>query len=136
MEVSPLGNVYLRENENGIVTHSNHFVENKFVEEPPWLNGSPIRLERIRALATKLVGEGISGDMVTGELLRERIFSDTFNAPQAICCQEDATSPLITRSSTLFNIVMSLKGEKSTAEVVWGKPGSGEEGPVLKMPWN
>ncbi|EXJ83496.1 isopenicillin-N N-acyltransferase [Capronia coronata CBS 617.96] len=136
LELSPLGDVHLSE-QDGIVTHSNHFIENRYVEEPPWLAGSPVRLERIRQLAAKLKSEGVGGDMVEGSLLRERIFSDTFNAPQAICCIEDASRPIQTRSSTLFNVVMSLKeGEGgSSAEVVWGKPGSGEEGPTLVMPW-
>lgn len=76
------------------------------------------------------------GKKVTAESLREKVFSDMFNAPQAICCQEDPIRPIETRSSTLFNIVMRFKeGEKPSAEVVWGRPGSGEEGPVLKMPW-
>lgn len=64
------------------------------------------------------------------------MFSDTFNKPQAICCQEDPSRPIETRSSTLFNIVMKFEvGKEPCAEVVWGRPGSGEEGPVLKMPW-
>ncbi|KAK4944584.1 hypothetical protein LTR10_016018 [Elasticomyces elasticus] len=133
MELSPLGDVYLPE-ERGIVTHSNHFIKNGYVDEPPWLAGSPVRLQRIRQLTAKLMDEGVSGSMVQGSLLRERVFSDTFNAPQAICCQEDPSRPIETRSSTLFNIIMSLN-EKPSAEVVWGKPGSGEEGEVLTLPW-
>ncbi|KAI1620146.1 acyl-coenzyme A:6-aminopenicillanic acid acyl-transferase-domain-containing protein [Exophiala viscosa] len=133
MELSPLGDVFLPE-ERGLVTHSNHFITNKHVDEPPWLAGSPVRLQRIRQLTAKMMDEGVSGSMVQGSLLRERVFSDTFNAPQAICCQEDPTRPIETRSSTLFNIIMSLN-DKPSAEVVWGKPRSREEGEVLTMPW-
>jgi isopenicillin-N N-acyltransferase-like protein len=28
-----------------------------------------------------------------------------------------------------------LDPENLGAEVVWGRPGSGKEGPVLRMPW-
>ncbi|EXJ88763.1 isopenicillin-N N-acyltransferase [Capronia epimyces CBS 606.96] len=134
MELSPLGDVFLPERQD-LVTHSNHFIKNRFVDEPPWLAGSPVRLERIRQLTAKLQSEGVSGDLVDASLLREKVFSDTFGAPQAICCQEDPTRPIQTRSSTLFNIVMSLTEGSPSAEVVWGKPGSGEEGPPLSMPW-
>ncbi|KAJ9294433.1 hypothetical protein DTO271G3_7008 [Paecilomyces variotii] len=135
MEVSPLGNVYLRENDAGIITHTNHFIENKYVDEAPWLSGSPIRLERVRQLSNELVKEGVKGDKIVPGLLREKIFSDTYNAPQAICCQEDPGIHQSVRSSTLFNIIMNLNPENSSAEIVWGQPGSGKEGPVLKMPW-
>ncbi|KAF8864790.1 putative acyl-CoA:6-aminopenicillanic-acid-acyltransferase [Acephala macrosclerotiorum] len=133
LELSPLGDIHLHANEKGLICHTNHFIENKFVNEPPWLAGSPIRLDRARLLTNEMA-EG--GKKVTAESLREKVFSDMFNAPQAICCQEDPIRPIETRSSTLFNIVMRFKeGEKPSAEVVWGRPGSGEEGPVLKMPW-
>ncbi|KAL5480331.1 hypothetical protein ACEPAI_1601 [Sanghuangporus weigelae] len=36
LEVSPLGNIYLKPDENGIVVHTNHFIENRYVEEIPW----------------------------------------------------------------------------------------------------
>lgn len=136
MEVSPLGNVYLEADDSGIITHSNHFIENKFVDEPPWLSGSPIRLERIRKLSSDLVKEGVQGEKITPDLLRKRIFSDTYNAPQAICCHEDPSRHHTVRSSTLFNIIMNLDLNDLGAEVVWGQPGSGNEGPVLKMPWS
>ncbi|KAL2008330.1 hypothetical protein VTN00DRAFT_8312 [Thermoascus crustaceus] len=135
MEVSPLGNVYLEADGSGIITHSNHFIENKFVDETPWLSGSPIRLERIRKLSGELVKDGVQGEKITPDLLRERIFSDTYNAPQAICCHEDPSRHHTVRSSTLFNIIMNLDLNNVGAEVVWGQPGSGNEGPVLKMPW-
>jgi isopenicillin-N N-acyltransferase like protein len=107
-------------------------IENKFMHEPPWLSGSPIRLERIRELSGVLAKEGKT---VNGDVLRTRVFSDTYNAPQAICCQEDPSRPIETRSSTLFNIVMQLGVAHPSAEVVWGQPGSGKEGKVLRMPW-
>lgn len=134
LELSPKGNVFIAPNERGIVCHSNHFVENRYVtESTDWLKGSPIRLQRIREL-TEEIADG--GKIVDGDVLREKVFSDRFNAPQAICCQEDPARPVETRSSTLFNIVMRfVRGVEPSGEVVWGQPGSGEEGSVLKMPW-
>jgi len=136
MEVSPLGNTYLEEDELGIIAHTNHFIENRFVNEPPWLSGSPIRLDRLKKLVKGLVNEGIEGEKITPEILRSRIFSDTYNAPQSICCHEDPKRHYTVRSSTLFNIIMNLEPNNLWAEVVWGQPGSGREGPVLKMPWD
>lgn len=107
-----------------------------FVDGRPYLTGSPIRLERASGLTTELLHSKKENDGITAKKLREKVFSDNFNAPQAIACQEDPSRPIESRSSTLFNIVMRFKeGEKPWAEVVWGTPGSGDEGPVLKMPW-
>ncbi|ETN46561.1 uncharacterized protein HMPREF1541_00746 [Cyphellophora europaea CBS 101466] len=132
LEVSPKGDVQIEPDANGLVCHTNHMIENKLMYEPPWLAGSPVRLDRIRQLSSKLAA---SGTAIDGEVLRGQVFSDTFNAPQAICCQEDPKRPIETRSSTLFNIVMKLGAGNPSAEVVWGQPGSGKEGEVLHMPW-
>lgn len=144
MELSPLGNCFLEPCDEGFVAHTNHFIKNKLVVEPPWiegspswLKGSPARLERARILAGELVGDLKNELEITdrvGQMLRKRIFSDTFNTPQAICCQEDPDRPWQTRSSTLFNITMKLEAGSPSAEVVFGKPGI-TEGEVLKMPW-
>ncbi|KAJ5648480.1 hypothetical protein N7490_004852 [Penicillium lividum] len=134
LELSPLGNKYIPEDESGLILHTNHFIENQYVEEPPWLSGSAIRLDRARNLALDLIADGISDDAITPALLREKIFSDTFNAPQAICCPGDESVHISIRSNTLFNIVMNLEPENMGAEVVFGRPGS-EAGPVFKMPW-
>lgn len=135
LELSPVGNKYIPEDESGIIGHTNHFIENRYVNEPPWLAGSPIRLKRLGELTKELISNGVSDDAITPSLLRERIFSDLFNAPQAICCQEDESRDISTRSSTLFNIVMNLDPKNLGAEVVFGRPGSGQEGSVLKIPW-
>jgi isopenicillin-N N-acyltransferase-like protein len=133
LELSPKGNIIISPDSQGKVCHSNHFIQNTYVKEPPWLAGSPIRLARIQALTQELAS---GGNAVTPDVLRRCVFSDSFNAPQAICCQEDETRPVETRSSTLFCIIMRfVKGKKPFAEVVWGRPGSDEEGEVLKMPW-
>lgn len=135
LELSPVGNKYITEDASGLIPHTNHFIENRYVDEPPWLSGSPIRLQRLKELTEKLIADGVKGDAVTPVLLRNQIFSDTYNAPQAICCSEDESRHVSTRSSSLFNIVMNLEPSSLGAEVVFGRVGSGEEGSVLKMPW-
>ncbi|KAF5361406.1 hypothetical protein D9758_006233 [Tetrapyrgos nigripes] len=138
LELSPRGHVILQPNVNGIVTHTNHFLENKLVDEPPWLASSPIRLTRINELIGKLVSDK-EFEPVNGDVLREHIFSDKYSAPSSICCQEDPAMPVQMRISTLFCIVMKfVQGQSPTAEVVWGKPGSRQgmgTDEILHMPW-
>jgi isopenicillin-N N-acyltransferase-like protein len=135
LELSPVGDKHLAEDAAGLIGHTNHFIENRYVNEPPWLSGSPIRLERLRKLTNELLQNGVKGDAITPTLLRERIFSDRYNAPQAICCQEDPSRHVSSRSSSLFNIVMNLDPKNLGAEVVFGRPGSEDQGAVLTMPW-
>lgn len=135
LELSPVGDKHIVENALGIIGHTNHFLENRYVDEPLWLSGSPIRLKRLEELTQELIQSGVEGDAITPALLRDRIFSDTYNLPQAICCQQDPSRPMSTRSSSLFNIAMNLDPKNLGAELVFGRVGSGEEGPVLKMPW-
>ena len=68
-------------------------------------------------------------------MLRTLVFSDTENSPQAICgCPDPARGDA--RIQTLFNIVMTFApGRAPSAEVVLGRPGSGEESGVFCMPW-
>ncbi|KAA8646380.1 hypothetical protein EYZ11_008667 [Aspergillus tanneri] len=137
LELSPLGDVHLRENESGIITHANYFLKNRHVVEPNWAPSSPIRQDRIDQLTSEMVREGIQGDSLTPSLLRETIFSDTSNAPNSICaCYEDLNKHRTIRSITLFNIVMILQAYSPEAEVVIGQPGTTEAHSVIKMPWN
>ncbi|KAI0669535.1 AAT-domain-containing protein [Trametes maxima] len=136
LELSPLGGIYLREDENGILAHTNHFLKNKLVDEPPWLSGSPIRLERAATICGQLIQELGHNRLeeIDAALLRARFFSDTTNSPQAICCSPDPSRSA--KIQTLFNIVMTFQREKQPfAEVTFGKPGSGEESCVYRMPW-
>ncbi|KXG46920.1 Peptidase C45, acyl-coenzyme A:6-aminopenicillanic acid acyl-transferase [Penicillium griseofulvum] len=128
LELSPVGDKHISEDASGIIGHTNHFIENRYVNEPPWLSGSPIRLKRLGELTQELIQGGVQGDAITPTLLRERVFSDTYNQPQSICCQEDPSRHISNRSSTLFNIVMNLDPKNLGAEVVFGRVGSGEEG--------
>lgn len=145
MEVSPLGSVYLEPDEHGVLVHTNHFLQNKFVDEPPWLEGSPVRLSRVRelcgALRTKTGGKFASkgeedargGAFVTTEVLRSRIFADKFGAPQSICCYAPMGDRVM---ATLFNIIMVFQeGQAPYAEVVLGRPGQDNQSAVMRLPW-
>ncbi|PYI10259.1 AAT-domain-containing protein [Aspergillus sclerotiicarbonarius CBS 121057] len=137
LELSPLGDVHLQPDEYDMVTHTNHFLENQYVYEPPWLSGSPVRLARARQLSRELIDSGVlEEDSIIPQVFRERVFSDLYNAPQSVCWQEDMTRQPIARTCTLFNIVMRLEPTNLGAEVVVGRPGSGEETAVVKMPWH
>jgi len=145
MEVSPHGSVYLEPDEHGILVHTNHFLQNKFVEEPPWLEGSPVRLSRIRELcdelrvqtdgkfASKGKETGDRSAFVTPDVLRSRIFSDKFGAPQSICCYAPMGDRVM---ATLFNIIMVFQdGRDPYAEVVLGRPGQDNQSAVMHLPW-
>ena len=123
LEVSPRGTIYLPEDSLGLVVHTNHFLENRLVEEPPWLSGSPVRLERAKMLCAGLVKRhgGEEGQVITPALLRHQVFADTFNSPQAICCAPDPSRE--ESVETLFNIIMMFEeGNEPRAEVVFGRP--------------
>ncbi|KAH8424078.1 putative acyl-CoA:6-aminopenicillanic-acid-acyltransferase [Aspergillus melleus] len=136
LELSPLGDVHLKENEHGIITHTNHFLENGHVVEPAWIPSSPYRLDRINQLTNELVGSGLHGDSITPALLRETIFSDTCNSPYSISLRQgDPNRHWTVRSITLFNIVMNLDARCPEAELVIGQPGTGTESSVIKIPW-
>lgn len=136
LEVSPRGAVYLKEDANGIIVHTNHFIQNKLVDEPPWLTGSPIRLDRARDLTAELAKQlnaKHSLQKLSPALLRHKVFADTFNSPQAICCSPDPDRA--ESVETLFNIVMVFEqGKPPTAEVLFGRPAS-DGHPVHYMPW-
>lgn len=137
LEVSPHGNVYLVPDANGIVVHTNHFLENHLVGEIPWLVGSPTRLARIRELLAQIRAKAPRLDDITPSLLRERIFSDTQGAPEAICCYKPGTESDNRVLSTVFNIVMQfVPGEEPSAEVLFGRPGPENKGLICVMPWS
>lgn len=145
MEVSPLGSVYLEPNEHGVLVHTNHFLKNKFLDEPPWLEGSPVRLSRIGELCEELRNEtrgrfatkgedtARGGAFITPKVLRSRIFSDKFGAPQSICCYAPMGDRVM---ATLFNIIMVFEdGQDPYAEVVLGRPGQDNRKAVMRLPW-
>ncbi|KAJ7479347.1 acyl-coenzyme A:6-aminopenicillanic acid acyl-transferase-domain-containing protein [Mycena galericulata] len=137
MELSPLGNTYIPPNKHGYITHTNHFIANKSaVTEPHWPGvGSHERLARIDELMNGLQVEVGDRDVEIRDTLRQRIFSDTFNSPAAICCTENPIKPIETRSRTLFCIAMKFSAAAApSAEVVWGNELAGPAD-ILEMPW-
>lgn len=125
LELSPQGGVYLSEDAGGLVVHTSHFLANRLTDEPPWLAGSPFRLQRARDLSKELASEYGSVDKLrqtlTPSALRKKIFADEQNLPQAICASPDPTHN--SDAQTIFNIVMEFeKGGAPRAEVVFGKP--------------
>ncbi|PLB33369.1 putative acyl-CoA:6-aminopenicillanic-acid-acyltransferase [Aspergillus candidus] len=135
LELSPLGDFVLEEDDNGIVTHTNHFIANRSIGDEPWQPDSDTRLRRVQQLCSELMDDGVHGKHATPAILRDRIFSDMYNMPNSICRQADLTRHPTMRSSTLFNIVMNLEPDNLGAEVVIGQPGSGIESSVVTMPW-
>lgn len=135
LELSPVGNVHLKEDEFGMINHSNHFLENQYVDENPFKPGTYLRLERIRELARNLAKDGVKGEKITPTLLREKLFTDSCNAPNAICALDDPSLHRTVRSCSLFNIVMNLNMPNPSAEVVLVHPGGRMGDSVMKMPW-
>ena len=137
LELSPRGGVYLSEDAEGLLVHTNHFLANKLVDEPPWLAGSPFRLQRARDLSKELASEFGPADKLrqalTPSALREKIFADEQNYPQAICASPDLTQN--SDVQTIFNIVMEFgKDVPPRAEVVFGKPSEASESPIHLLP--
>lgn len=129
LEVSPVGSKYLKPDNQGILVHTNHFLENKLVEEPPWLSGSGPRCTRARDICENLLKES-DASKVSPQLLRQRVFSDTSGDPEGICANKGSLF------ETLFNIVMRFEqGKEPSAEVVFGRPGTENASPVMHMPW-
>lgn len=138
LEVSPKGTVVLRPDADGVVAHTNHFVENQFVEDVPWLSNSRGRLARALSLVDEIRKElttpkgMFDADDVMPEVLRARVFSDKEGAPEAICCE--VRTPTGSTVGSLFNIVIEL-GRNPNAEVLFGRPAAGKDASVYRMPW-
>jgi isopenicillin-N N-acyltransferase like protein len=128
VELSPFGLKVIEEDEDGVVVHSNHFVLNHPVDEPPWLADSPLRLARIRELCGEMIEASREGATVDIDRVR-MLFRDKVNPPGSICLLGSERG-----SVSLFNIVMHLNEGPPKAEVVFAI-GSGEEGIALPVPW-
>lgn len=100
------------------VVHSNHLLGNHpGVYEPGWLTDSPVRVDRMNALAASLAQQ-------TNEPTVEQfstLFEDETNSPAAICRKFEGTSA----AETLFNIVIDLS--RRTAVVKLGRPVAPDE---------
>lgn len=99
---------------DGRVYHSNHLLgRHQGVEEPGWLKDTVTRVERIKALATKL------GRNTTGLSWEEfsQLFDDHEGFPCSICRWEPTSLGM---GGSLFNIVMELTGRRAIVRL--GRP--------------
>ncbi|KAF2210341.1 hypothetical protein CERZMDRAFT_19266, partial [Cercospora zeae-maydis SCOH1-5] len=121
LEWSAKGVKKIEMNGKGQVFHSNHFLAKhpEGVEDTDWLEDSRFRMGRIEELVKK-VEERKAGEEPGWEDVRG-IFRDEENWPGAICRSANGKS----KSQTLFNIVMELRGKK--AKVIAGRPTAGGE---------
>ncbi|OTA90091.1 hypothetical protein M434DRAFT_78497 [Hypoxylon sp. CO27-5] len=104
--------------EEGRVCHTNHLVLDKSdVDEPPWLEDSPLRLARIRELTYNI-------SEPTFDAIFE-VFKDTKGYPASINRKQQINN----KPQTLFNIVMDLSGKN--AQVTFGRPTEYSERVVL-----
>jgi len=100
------------------VIHSNHLLEqHPGVNEPTWLEDSPMRVDRMRALTEEFDTKHKEPSWAEFS----RLFEDQTNAPAAICRSYGGPSS----SATLFNIVMDLKEKRAVVRL--GKPSHVEE---------
>ena len=98
---------------NNCVVHSNHLLGvHPDVYEPGWLEDSPLRVDTMNGLVTKLAQKQSEPSLEEFSSL----FKDETNYPAAICRKLEGES----YAETLFNIVMDLKDK--TAVVKLGRP--------------
>jgi isopenicillin-N N-acyltransferase like protein len=112
LECSAQDIVQMPMSDQGVCTHSNHFV-NTHAEGVVGVNmkDSPLRLERIRSL----IAQEQRGTEPSFEVI-ERILKDEEGYPESICRTATEKNPL----ETLFSICMDLGGMK--AKVKMGRP--------------
>lgn len=112
------------------VLHTNHLIlEHEGVDEPPWLEDSPRRLERVQKLADGLLGGASGGEGLVEGLSIERlkeVFRDEEDYPCSINRRQEGEC----KTQTLFNIIMRL--DKREAVVKIGRPSEGGEEVLLR----
>jgi len=128
VEISPLSTEIIDEDEDGIVVHTNHFLLNRSMDEPTWLEDSPLRIKRMRELCAEVSKERRGSPAVTVERLRS-LFRDRKDSPGSICRHDDPKEHL----ESLFNIMMDLEEGDPKAEVVFGI-GSKDEEDMVRLP--
>lgn len=113
MEFSALDVVTLPMSHDGIVTHTNHYVEPHAAESIMYLSDTEFRLWRIRELLKK-ANSRPNLDVI------EAMLNDEKNFPGSICRGHSKEST----AETLFSIVMDL--ENKSAHVRVGRPVASE----------
>lgn len=135
LEVAPHHITYLGEDKHGLITHTNHLLATKDVGERPWVDGSQTRLRRLNEICQEVMNTFDYDQLVeevTPQLLRQNVFSDRENAPQAISASPSDPAKSV---ETLFNIVMVLQHKVPPyGELIFGRPDQSSGG-VYTLPW-
>lgn len=96
----------------GRIIHTNHIIlDHPDVDEPPWLEDSPVRLSRM----SQLFDERIASSQIDMFSIFD-MFKDEYGYPGSINRSQEGDS----ETQTLFNIVMDLN--KKRAIVTFGRP--------------
>jgi isopenicillin-N N-acyltransferase like protein len=121
VEVSPLGNGIIPQDENGFVLHTNHWISSpELVKSEKWLPDTYSRLKRLQVLKSTVQ----SSDAIW------QVLADEEEAPGSICRGVGIGSGPDDDLETLFGVVMDL--EIGSAELIHGRPTSGR--PRLEIP--
>lgn len=107
-------------NEHGFLVHTNHMLlPHTGIEEPPWLQDSPARVETMDRNIRN--SEYLDWDGF------KHLFEDETDYPCSINRAAEGASEI----ATLFRIAMGLKRKK--AEVMMGRPGGSSEQFILSL---
>lgn len=113
LECTAKGIKHLEADKDGVIVHTNHLLlHHENVVEPPWLQDSPIRCQRMR----HLLGETLSANQPIDAKSLFELFKDEDGHPGASNRSQNDGSEF----GTLFNIIMDLPERK--AFVVFGRP--------------
>ena len=106
--------------QQGVLTHTNHYIKLHHGKEGTMVKDSPTRLERIDQLVREQKERLRESGVLGLEDIRSML-KDEENYPTAICRSRTDDSS----AATLFSIVMDLRNGK--AEIVTGKPSLSSE---------
>ena len=121
LEVTATTTTRVPAKEDGTILHTNHLLmHHPGVDEPPWLDDSPVRMETMQANLAQ-VRDGLC--LATFAAL----FENEENFPMSINRAQVGQSTF----ETIFNIVMDLKAK--TAVIRIGRPMSGDESPRIEV---
>ena len=121
VEVSPLGNGIIQQDESGFVLHTNHWLSSpELVKSDKWLPDTYSRFKRLQVLKSSVQ---------SSDTLWE-VLADEDEAPGSICRGVAVGDGPGDDLETLFGVVMDL--EIGSAELVHGRPTRGR--PRVQIP--
>ncbi|KAH8895347.1 AAT-domain-containing protein [Thozetella sp. PMI_491] len=113
LECTTIGIKKLEKDKNGLVVHANNLIlDHPGIDEPPWLDDSPVRTSRLQKLAEEHVVAAEKTDFPSWF----ELFQDSDGYP----CGINRCKAPGSEAQTLFNIVMDLA--KKQATVTFGRP--------------